>query len=273
MEINNGIYSDLSNHDYHSSGAISRSGIMDFLNSPYRYWANYLNPKRPSKETTLAMAFGSAFHTLMLEPLRFDEQYIMKPAPVLLKDVGREAYDKHKDVCDYIEKSGKTVLSINEWQHLMAMEDSLKSNHEAIMLILDGQMENSYFWTDVHSGLQIKARPDILHYNIIVDLKTCTSAHFKAYQRAMIDGGYHIQGAMISDGIYELTGTRIKKVINICIEKTYPYAIAIYFIDESAIEHGHQQYKQALLDMKYCFENNKWASYETQSIGIPAWAI
>ena len=80
-----GVYRNLSNEEYHNhKESISRSALMDFQKSPYTYWAKHLNPYRPKKVTTPQMDLGTAFHTLILEPERFNEEYVMKTIPLLL---------------------------------------------------------------------------------------------------------------------------------------------------------------------------------------------
>lgn len=74
--INTGIYPTLSNEQYHADSAISRSGVMKYLESPFKYWAEYLNPDRPAKYSTPAMEFGSAFHTFILN-LNYLMNYIL----------------------------------------------------------------------------------------------------------------------------------------------------------------------------------------------------
>jgi len=269
--IKPGIYPHLSNDHYHTDTAISRSGIMMFLDSPYKYWAHYINPDRPSKKQTDAMEFGSAFHMLVLEPDLFDENYIMKPKKVLLKEVGEELYRKYKSVCDYIENHELIALEFEDFNTLCRMRDAILNHKEAYELIQNAVIECSHFWEDPHTGIMCKARPDVLSQNYVVDLKTIANASPSYFQRAMSDHGYHIQAAMIRDAIRENGGADIKTFINICIEKTYPYQIGIYIIDDEALEIGRQEYKQALLDMKVCREKDEWPSYEIQSINLPTW--
>lgn len=271
--IQPGIYTDLSSEDYHADSAISRSGIMHFLKSPLDYWANYINPHRPEKKVTKAMELGTAFHMKILEPHLFGKTYASKRPSVLLKDVGRKKYDEYKNYNECLIKSGYITLENDDYCRLVEMELALRANEKAWALIENATYEQSYFWKDVHSGLMVKSRPDILHNNMIVDLKTCIDASSRAYQREMIQGGYHIQGAMVRDAIYELTGKTINTVLNLCVEKDYPHAIGIKIIGEDALEAGHKKYKQALLDMKACFESDKWESYETEIVELPSWAI
>lgn len=269
-----GVFKNISNEDYHSRKEfISRSAIMDFMKSPYHYWAKHINPNRPVMEQTPSMMLGSAFHAMMLEPDLFRENYTLKPQKMLLKDVGREAYEEYKLLCENLEKGNKFVLEPADYNTLVNMEAKFLLNEQALQLIRDGRIENSFFWQDEHSGLFLKARPDVLHENMIVDLKTCSDASPRAYQSEMVKYGYHVQGAMIRDAVEVIEGRRINNVINICIETKYPYAIGIYIIDEFALDEGKAKYKQACLDIKNAIVHNKYDDFGIQTISLPKWAI
>jgi exodeoxyribonuclease VIII len=191
---------------------------------------------------------------------------------MLWKDVGRKMYDEYKNRLDEIETSGKKVLSPTDSSTIFSMYLALMDNPKTKALINGAVYEQSYFWEDPHSGFLVKARPDILHENMIVDLKTCADASPRGFQNAMVAGGYHIQGAMIRDARRALEGIDCPNVINIAIEKKYPFSIGIYLIDEAALDEGAMQYKQALLDMRECHEKNEYPDYGVHTIGLPAWA-
>ena len=273
--IEPGIYYDLSSEKYHDEKeSISRSALMDFKKNPRKYWAKHLSAERPLEETKPSWGFGTAFHTLILEKHLFYINYIceMKKMP-LLKDVGREEYELAKERREIfaIENIDKIVLSIKDWIILHAMEGSLLSNTKAQELIQDAIYESSYFWKDEHSGLMLKSRPDILHSNIYVDLKTIDDASPQNYQREMVKYGYHLQAAMVKDGVLATTGEKLSACINICVEKTYPYCVGIYIIDEEAIEQGQFEYKNLLLALKQCIHDNTFRDHEVQTIGLPRW--
>lgn len=272
--IEPGIYTNLSSEAYHNDKqSISRSALMDFKRSPYKYWATHLNPDRPEKEMKPSWGFGTAFHTLILEPHLFEEHYFIMPEKVLLKNVGKELYDEFKAIEKESENTKKQVLSQADYQKLCAMRDALNRNKRAIELIEGAVYESSYFWQDEHTGLMIKSRPDILCGNIYIDLKTIDDASPLNYQRDMAKFGYHIQAAMLKDGAKLLEDRDITASINLCVEKSYPHSIGIYIIDELAIEHGHCEYKQKLLDMRDCLATSTWNDIEVQTIGLPKWAI
>jgi len=272
MIITPGIYNNLSNELYHADPAISRTGIMHFLKSPFNYWANYLNPNKPTPKSKPSWKIGTAFHMMVLEPELFENTYLMKSKPVLLKDVGREKYETYKNDLKALESTDYQLIEYEDFITLRNMRVSLLNHEKAWPLIEGATYEQSYFWQDKHSGLMVKSRPDVLHSNMIVDLKTCNDASSHAYQREMLNYHYHTQGAMVRDAIYELTGETINTVINVCVETSYPFNVAIKIIDESALEVGHKKYKQALLDMKACFETNTWESYEPEIVSLPSWA-
>lgn len=273
--IEEGVYTDLSSEDYHGDKeSISRSALMDFKKCQRKYWAKHLNPDRPVEETKPSWAFGTAFHTLILEPHLFEKNYFIMPEKVLLKNVGREAYDEYKKIEKEAEScKDKVVLSRADFNALLAMRHSLLENKKAKQLVENATYESSYFWQDGHSGLMLKSRPDILHSNMYVDLKTIDDASPENYQREMVKYGYHIQAAMVKDAVFYLENRKLDACINICVEKNYPHLVAIYIIDEFAIEEGHVQYKQLCLDLKNARETNEYSDYGIQTISLPKWAL
>ncbi len=292
MSREQGIY-DISNEEYHAGEGISRSGIMSFKKTAFHYWNEYLNPERPSREKgTDATNLGNAFHTLMLEPTEFNKRYIVKLARTekiekvpLLRDVGREAYDEAKRVyelakakqdqadADFVFSSmGKECLSEATYQILLDMKARLDENPTAKSLIEGAQYEKSIFWNDPHTNLLCKCRPDIMHSNMIVDLKSAVDASAREFQRSLYGYGYHIQAGMIHEGLKHALGLDIREFIFIAQEKVYPYAHAIYKLDDLALDQGISEFKNKLLEIKYCYEKNEWPSYPTQIITLPAYA-
>lgn len=290
MKIELGKYTDLSNADYHAdTNSISRSAIMNFANSPKKYWANYLNEFRPEKKTTAPMLFGEAFHTLILEPARFSTEYCINPTlhklpkVGLLRDLGREEFDRQKADRANVSKLNEIIqreidenletkkcISGDDYQRLLDMQSALKANPEAYDLISAGENEASYFWKD-ESGLTVKARPDCVQGSIVIDLKTCADASPKAFQRAMCDGGYHIQAAMILDALKAVENKDVVSFACIAVESVYPFSTVVYLIDPAAIEAGRIKYKSVLVDMKLAQEQNSYCDYATQFIGLPSW--
>lgn len=262
------IHENMSNDEYHGNKkSISRSGIVEFMRSPFHYWNNYLNPERPKKASTEAMTFGSAFHTMMLEPHLFLKEYDVRP-----EGIDRRTKQGKADYEIFEKKAaGKTILTRDQSDTLVAMQKSVFNHPQAADLILNAKYEQSFFWEDQDSGISCKARPDILHSNMIVDLKTIADASPRSFQRAMMTSGYYLQGAMQIDGVFECTGNKIDHFICICIEKTYPFAVGVYIVDGQAIEKGRSKYKEILLELRHAIEHNHFPSYGIQTVGLPNW--
>lgn len=271
-----GIYKDLNIEDYHGDvDSISRSSVMELKKSPWHYWNAYLNPNKPKKEPSDAMNFGSAFHTLVLEPDLFDKQFIVAPERLLLKEVGRDRYQQYKSELEEAEAalSGKILLTTKQHDTLNRMRESVLKHEQASLILKDAEVEQSLFWLDEHTGIKCKIRPDIWQASIIADLKTTDDASESSFQRAMVDYGYHVQAAMIREGVREVIGYDIKNIVFIAVEKKFPYSTVTYIIDDIALEYGLVEFKNQLLKLKSCRESNIWESYENKVISLPNWAL
>lgn len=271
--INPGIYksTELSGDDYHADKeSYSRTSLMEFKRSQ-KYFQKMREEGAPVKDKTPDMIFGSAFHTLILEPHLFSDLYAIEPERVYLKYHGKEAYENYKAHLAELEKTDKIILSDKEYKALKGMANALFEDEDARELIEGAIYEQSYFWQDEHTGLILKSRPDIIKGNIYIDIKTAKDASPSGFQKAMAEGGNHIQGALVRDGCMQLERRKIEAVINICIEKEYPYLIGNYMIDEEALAYGKTEYKNILLDLKSALSHNSFAGYGIQTIGLPGW--
>ncbi len=263
-----GLY-DISNEEYHASAGISRSGILEFKKSPKHFWHKYINPAYVSKPATPALLFGSAVHCYILEPEKFRKEYfISEKNPHHGSSTLGKAYK-----ADMLERSaGKILLEMEDFNEIVRMADVLQSDPQANQLISDAQYEKSIYWIDPATQLLCKVRPDIMHNNFIVDLKTTNDASYREFQRSFYNYGYHLQLAMMHEAIMHTQDKYMSNFIDLAIEKTEPYAYAIYPIDESAIEQGLNEFHLYLSQMKECFDKNNWPSYKTQTLSLPAYA-
>jgi hypothetical protein len=272
--IQPGIYPNLSNSEYHGDeNSFSRTALMKFNRSPYHYWAHYISVMRPPSNLTKQLLLGRAFHEYVLEPEEFKKHFRIKPTKVYLKNVGRELYDIYKAECEELENSNYLILEDDEMYTILQMVESLKKHPEAREILMDGVYEQSYFWQDPESGLMVKARPDIVHPNFSADLKTASDASPKTFEREIYQYGYHIQAAMVEDARAILEHKHVPTMINIAVETSYPYSVAVYPIAEEAVQIGRENYKNNLLELKRCIAYNEWPGYEIQTLGIPRWAM
>ncbi len=287
----NEIYPNMSNTDYHGDYGVSRSQLMTFKRSPLHFWYENISGTYIKPESSSSMNFGSALHCYLLENDKFDDQFICNtnsisiPKLPLLREVGRLVYDSMKAKIEELKAvkhiqeyefnmqcQGKTVITKEELDKIKDIKTTLLSRNYENNLLIGGKNEHSIFWQDKESGLICKCRPDIWHESMVVDLKTTADASFKSCQSSIYRYGYHIQSAMILDGIYAATGKLLETFVFLFVEKEAPYATGIYIMDDQTIEQGRIEYKKYLLRLKECYDKDEWPSYERSIINLPRFA-
>ncbi len=251
---------------YHSSEAISHSGIVQLLKSP----EHYLQYKIGSVEPTPAMEFGLAFHGFILEPEVFSKDYVLAPKFDRRTKEGKETAAKWD-----VENAGKTPLTAEQMDTLAAMRVSVFNHAGAARMLNDGEAETSLFWTDDYTGLPCRIRPDWMCEYGMADLKSCCGASKDVFSKAIANLGYDVQAAFYTDGMKAVTGKSVNFYF-IAVEKNAPFSTACYIASQEMIEVGRAKYRGALELLKWCQENKQFPGYqpggEIETIDLPRWA-
>ena len=260
------IIHSMPNADYHASPAISKSGLDKIAKSP----AHYRAAKEAPAESTEAMIFGSAFHDYILLPEVFQTAYTVLP------DDFNGRTKEGKALMSAIKESGQTVLK-SEWvENIKGMAAAVAAHPKAAALLSGGHSEVSMFWQDADTGLDCRCRPD--HINpagIIVDLKSTLDASPEAFAKSCANLRYHVQDAFYSEGYSQATGEWPRGFVFIAVEKTAPYAVACYTLDDVAKEKGRELYQRDLQTLQAAQAANEWPAYSTEieTLHLPAWAL
>lgn len=252
--------------EYHSSDAISHSGIIKLLQSP----AHYLQYRNEPREPTPAMEFGSALHSFILEPVLFAEEYVLAPKFDKRTKDGKEAAAKWEE-----DNAGKTALTAEQMDTLAAMRVSVFNHVGAARMLEHGEAETSLFWTDDYTGLPCRIRPDWMGKRGMADIKSCVCASRVAFSRVIANLGYDVQAAFYVDGMKAVTGKSVRFHF-IAIEKTAPFTTACYVASQEMIEVGRAKYRGALELLRWCRDNDCFPGYqpsgEIETIDLPRWA-
>lgn len=257
--------------DYHAHPAVGHSGLVRIMRSPAHFKEYLTNPPEP----TPAMAFGTAFHTAMLEPDRFGEAFVVAPKFDRRTKEGKAAAEAWE-----AENAGKTALTADQMAAIEQMVANVKAHAGAARLLANGMAEMSGFWRDPETGIECKCRPDWLVMNGdqivgIMDIKTSCDASANGFSRSIATLGYDIQAAFYQDGVKALTGRTVPFYF-VVVEKDAPYAVAAYMASDEVIEIGREKYRAALQLLKWCRENDCWPGYqpngEIETIDLPRWA-
>lgn len=247
--------------NYRNSPGLNFSTMKYYLRSP----AHYKQVLEGKKDETDAMIFGRAFHTLILEPEVFDDQYLVINYDSRPEPDKTMASAKNKAWKEEMLSIGKSVLSTEQLSHLRGMKESLSRNSAIWRLILACKKEQEIEWEDPETGIICKAKVDGSEEKTgtVIDLKTCLDASFDSFRRTMFDNHYYIQSSHYANGLEATFGTPYERHIIIAIEKEPPYACGIYMLDE------HTRSLARIICSKIyrlhadCLSNGYWPSYES----------
>lgn len=243
---------------YHAHPALGSSRLRELLKSPAHFRANL---RRESE----ALALGSLVHTLVLEPHAFSERYLVVPKIDGRTKEGKAAKAALADD-PRIAVDGETMAEAS------ACATSIMS-HRVYQQIRDAQVEHTVFWTDAETGIECKARFDVLG-PLLVDLKTTRDASPKGFQRAIATYGYHIQAAHYMAGA-RANGMDPRGFLFACVETSPPYLPAGYLMGNPTLEQGERERREALAIYAQCLRDDRWPGYNDdriEVIDLPNWA-
>ncbi len=228
--------------DYFAIDRLSNSRMSDFKRSPRHYLYAISNPT-PS---TPAMEFGSAFHMAILEPDKFESQYVTSPKCDMRTTIGKETWKTFAEA-----NIGKTCISEPDMACLKRMKESLMAYAPARELIDQiTEAEKPILWKDPLTGVELKGKLDGIGKNFILDLKTCQDANPANFASHAFNYDYHRQAALYLDGL-KATGTIANNFYFIAIEKDAPHCVSLNRASDAFIEKGRSDYKAILENFRY----------------------
>ena len=264
-----GCYADLSNDAYHNGPGVSKSQLDLIHKSPSLLPWSKAAPVH--KDKLAALDFGTALHTLILEPHLFSSQFRIGPVVNRRTTAGREQEAEFLAQC---ESDGAESITADEHAKLLIMRDSLYAHPTARYLMeLDGGVsESSIYWNDEQTGELCRCRPDrmIQNRNIIVDLKS--TADISKIPKSAEEFRYHVQQAMYCAG-YKAHFGEIPEFWFLFASSTVSagrYEIGVIRLDNDWVVAGEHQYRQDLETYHQCVKNDDCIHIET--INRPFWA-
>jgi exodeoxyribonuclease VIII len=206
-------------------------------------------------------------HTAVLEPDLWHSTIAVPP----------HAFDRRTKIGKELaaeferEAAGKIVLSPDDADQVRRMADAVRT-HPAAKLILDlpGRREPSYTWSDPATGLPCKTRPD-WHSDdrrIVVDVKTSHDASRAEFSKSIANYDYHVQAA------WNQAALEAEQFITIAVEKTRPFAVAVYPLSGALIAAGQRRIEAAMTLLAECEASGVWPGYGDlvqEPIELPGW--
>ena len=236
---------------------LSVSALKQFAKSPNHYLAYVARKFKP----TPAMAFGSALHTMVLEPHLFDERYAVQPDLDKRTKAGKESY------ATFASSIGnREVLTGAQMYQLNQTHQAVLSNEDATSLLVNCKYEQVI--ESPIGGVPFKGIVDALNKKsgYAIDVKTCRDASPDQFQRDAYNLGYHLQAAAYC----LLTG--VDRFYWLCVESDDPHNVAVYMQSKEAQEQS--TFRLLELIREWSAWDGKPANYsnEIMLLEYPKWA-
>ncbi len=234
---------------------ISSSDIKNFLKSPrYYFFKKYEEKREENSESKRHLVLGSAFHELVsredLYNLKYYNSQIQKP------DL-RTKEGKNSLSIEVENAGGKTLIWLDEYDKISKMRDNAKKKPSIIKMMENCLKEVSCYTIDEKTGLKIRLRPDILPLKMssIGDFKTCMDSSKTKFRKDVYSNGYAISDAFYTHFL------RRENYVFFAAEKTAPYQLSIYQLDDEFKSWATDQFRMGLDLLKWSYENNYWCDY------------
>lgn len=257
-----GVYPGLANAKYHSTPAISVSGIKVFLRSPSHY-QEYLNGDRIE---TKAFQMGTGLHAAVLEPDLFKFRYVRGPS------CKRGSKDWSLFASRHI---GREIMNPGEFDEIAGMSKAIRNHSLAgrLLSLDNGVTEESIFWIDPATGVLCRVRPDLRRLTwrdhrtgktivTLVDVKTTDDARPGPFKSTVKKYGYDIQAPFYMDGVATAHEADIYEFVFVAVEKKPPYGVVVHTLDDEMVWEGREKYRKALEKYAECEASQYWPGYE-----------
>jgi hypothetical protein len=271
--------------DYHRSLGVTKSGLLMLMKSPAHYYHWLTSEPDPS---TRAMNKGTATHTLLFEPHKWNDEIAVvppdapdRPTKAMLEAAKPSAASQERVAWwskFESENEGKCIINAEEEADARAMVEAVLKHEEILPLLKhkSAQAEVSISAVEEIGGLSIpcKMRCDLLTEDgkTMVDLKTAQDASQEGFSKAFMSRGYWMQAAHYI-ATARLAGIPVERFIFVAVESTAPYSVALYELDAKSLEKAFTIRKRLLETLVQCYATGKFPAYAKgiNSLTLPPW--
>lgn len=268
--------------EYHAKGAISKSKLDVFRQSPALFKKQYITKELP-RQTTAALIMGSAVDALALEGLpAYNAKFITEPDDAPKKASKREINAKRGQSEATVaslawwanfeaEAKGKTVLSEKEAALAKRCADALHANPTFARFMQFGRSQVTFRIRGDKFALQCRpdrwledgcdltdGMPCIVDVKTIQELPADDPDHLG---RHIAQFGYH-RGAYL----YREIVATVKKYrdgyrppfVLVFVEKQEPHAVVCRVVDDVSIDLGEREVGESIARMRKCLAEDVW---------------
>lgn len=261
-----GIYTDLSNEDYHQSAGVGSSKLRVIQRTPAHL-------KGGERKESDAKEQGTLIHTAILEPERFEKTTATCDA--------RRGTKAWKAAAEKAEEDNKTLYKSEPVEIALKVRDAVhrKPDISRLITLPDAMIEHSAYAVDFETSLLLKVRPDLVSIaeNLMLDIKSTVSADPVKFGYSIGDYGYHFQAAMYLDvwqqardqAPDEWLKARVSRFLFLALEKEPPFECALYEQDALSYDEGYLLYRKCAAKFAECQANDNWPGYPSGVVKLP----
>ena len=246
--------------DYFSIKALSNSALTCLKQSPEVFRDRYILGK-PQAESD-AFRIGSAVHCLVLEPHLFSERYFVGPK------IDRRTTQGKADWAAFLAAVGdRELLTEDEHAEIVATAQAF-GKYAGLTTLLGsaGRIIEEPIYFELF-GEPFKCKPDcvIPSAKVIIDIKTTASVKPRKFAWSAIDYGYHRQAAIYMHACEEKYQAEFRFLFA-CVEKKYPFEVAVFEFDGRSITDGVDQVEKLVEEYQRRRQQNDWLPNHSKGI-------
>jgi hypothetical protein len=254
MKNFNRVYKNISREEYFKLPGVNASRLKPYYESALN--GNYESSKERTE--TPAMRFGTACHSMILEPEKFVDVYDVLELPINEKTQKEYGADTKK-AQEYIATlpKNKKYLSSEEFKMLGNIEANIANNKSAVKILnACPDREMALTWIDDESGIECKALLDFVGDKLAGDFKTTREIKFrtnpddvaKCLQWELISNKNLLQFAFYMDGLLA-NDFEIEQFAVIFAQNNGNCETLTAFLSDYSLNYGRQMYSRAMLNL------------------------
>jgi len=260
-------FPDMEHNFYHQVPGVSSSNIR-------RFGQSQLHAFEEENETTPAMKFGTAAHSLIVE----GEEAFVNDVVCLS---GSPYTNANKELKKEYEDRGLTVITSKDKETVYGMREALIPEGVKHLSAVQGEypevfnspFERAIFWWE--KDLLLKVKSDVLRYPfdhssdpksiILVDYKTTVDCSVRGFTSSIRKYQYDLQAAWYKRG-YERAGFNVVDFIFVAQEKKKPYASKIFKMSNDDMTAGWLKLEHLLGEYNAVLNGKEATIYNSPSI-------
>jgi len=264
---------EITPEEYDAHPGVRWSALAHMRKSPLHY-KHALTAKR---ESSPPLRTGSALHTLVFEPEKYDERFVVYRES---KTRGEGAKKNWIAFQEEMAAQSITILDPEEEARALGCAQAIATNACARQFIAPsrGRAEIPIVWTDERTGLVCKMRADwITIEELLLDLKSTRSGELRNFGRQAWHLGYFHQAHFYSMGLAHATGKKPDDIpfLFAAVESDEPHDVSM-FEPCAETRYAAKEEVDKLMDLLVeCQKRDKWPGrYEgVQMLSAPAYVL